>query len=80
MFDPERYRDKAEVAAWAERDPITTLRDGLRAAGGLSDDDWTAMQQEVDAEMEAAVAFAEAGTPEPVEELARFVYSERSAT
>jgi pyruvate dehydrogenase E1 component alpha subunit len=49
MFDPERYRDKAEVAGWVERDPITTLREGLRSDGLLSDDDWTAMQQEVDA-------------------------------
>jgi pyruvate dehydrogenase E1 component alpha subunit len=37
------------------------------------------MQHEVDAEMAAAVAFAEAGTPEPVEELTRFVHSERGA-
>jgi pyruvate dehydrogenase E1 component alpha subunit len=79
MFDPERYRDKAEVARWVERDPITTLRASLQADGGLSDDDWTAIQQDVDAEMEQAVASAEAGTPEPVEELTRFVYSERSA-
>jgi hypothetical protein len=30
--------------------------------------------------MEKAVAFAEAGTPEPVDELLRFVYSERGTT
>ena len=35
-----------------------------------------ALEQEVDAEVEAAVAFAEAGTWEPVEDLTRFVYSE----
>jgi pyruvate dehydrogenase E1 component alpha subunit len=79
MFDPERYRDKAEVAGWVERDPITTLRTTLRSDGRLSDTEWTAMQQEVDAEMQRAVAFAEAGTHEPVEELTRFVYSERVA-
>jgi TPP-dependent pyruvate/acetoin dehydrogenase alpha subunit len=78
MFDPERYRDKAEVATWVERDPIPALRERLQADGRLSDEDWAAMQQEVDAEMEKAVAYAEAGTPEPVEELTRFVYSERS--
>ena len=26
MFDPELYRDKAEVEAWKQRDPIVTLR------------------------------------------------------
>jgi TPP-dependent pyruvate/acetoin dehydrogenase alpha subunit len=76
MFDPERYRDKAEVSGWVERDPIATLRDRLRSDGVLPDDDWAAMQREVDAEMQEAVSFAEAGTLEPVEELTRFVYSE----
>jgi pyruvate dehydrogenase E1 component alpha subunit len=77
MFDPERYRDKAEVATWVERDPITTLRVRLQAGGGLSDDDWSALQRDVDAEIAAAVAFAEAGTDEPVEELTRWVTSDR---
>lgn len=74
MFDPERYREKAEVARWVERDPIETLRASL----GLPEEEWTAMQQDVDAELRAAVAFAEAGTDEPVEELTRFVHSDRA--
>jgi TPP-dependent pyruvate/acetoin dehydrogenase alpha subunit len=61
-----------------ERDPIKMLRNDLEAAGELTEKDWASIQQDVDAEVEAAVAFAEAGTPEPVEDLARFVYSERS--
>jgi pyruvate dehydrogenase E1 component alpha subunit len=73
MFDPERYRDKVEVAHWVERDPIETLR----ARIALPDDEWTAMRQDVDAEIQRAVAFAEAGTDEPVEELTRWVHSER---
>jgi pyruvate dehydrogenase E1 component alpha subunit len=77
MFDPERYRDKAEVARWVERDPITILRERLQAAGGLSDGQWTALRQQVEAEIAAAVAFAEAGSDEPVEELTRWVHSER---
>jgi pyruvate dehydrogenase E1 component alpha subunit len=77
MFDPERYRDKAEVARWVERDPITTLRERLQAVGALSDGQWAALRQQVDAEIAAAVAFAEAGTDEPVEELTRWVHSER---
>ena len=76
MFDPERYREKAEVARWVERDPITTLRERLQAAGALSDGQWTALQQQVDAEISAAVAFAEDGTDEPVDELTRWVHSE----
>jgi pyruvate dehydrogenase E1 component alpha subunit len=76
MYDPERYRDKAEVAAWMERDPIDGLHARLSGSGRFSDDDWAALQAEVAAEIDAAVAFAEAGTPEPVADLARYVYSE----
>lgn len=77
MFDPERYREKAEVAHWLERDPIALLRSALEDAGQLTEAQWTELQRDADAEVAAAVGFAEAGTPEPVEELTRFVYSER---
>jgi pyruvate dehydrogenase E1 component alpha subunit len=76
MYDPERYRDKSEVARWMEHDPIDMLRARLSTAGRFSDDDWTAMQAEITAEIDDAVAFAEAGSPEPVADLTRFVYSE----
>ncbi|WP_448809215.1 pyruvate dehydrogenase (acetyl-transferring) E1 component subunit alpha [Agromyces bauzanensis] len=79
MFDPERYREKAEVERWMERDPISLLRTALDASGALTADQWSALQREVEDEVQAAIAFAEAGTLEPVEELARFVYSERTA-
>jgi pyruvate dehydrogenase E1 component alpha subunit len=60
-----------------ERDPIDLLRAALDAAGQLTEADWAKVQRDVDAEVAAAVEFAEAGTLEPVEELTRFVYSER---
>ena len=78
MFDPERYRDKAEVARWLERDPINLLRASMEAAGQLSAREWDQLQADADAEVTAAVEFAEAGTLEPVEDLTRFVYSERA--
>jgi len=77
MYDPDRYRDKAEVARWMERDPIDLLRAALEAADQLSEQQWGAIQSEVDAEIQAAVDFAEAGTLAPVETLTRFVHSER---
>jgi pyruvate dehydrogenase E1 component alpha subunit len=77
MFDPERYRERAEVATWMQRDPIPALRDALASAGQLDDDTWARIGREVDDEVGDAIAFAEAGTLEPAEELMRFVYSER---
>lgn len=76
-FDTELYRTKAEVEAWKQRDPIVTLAQGLSAQGLLSDADVEELERRVAVEIGEAVAFAEAGTWEPVEDLGRFVYSER---
>lgn len=76
MFDPELYRSKEEVERWKERDPIPAFRRRLQETGMLDDAGWEAMEAEVREEVEEAVRFAEAGTPEPVEDLTRFVYSE----
>jgi pyruvate dehydrogenase E1 component alpha subunit len=76
MFDPELYRSKEEVEVWKERDPIELFKRRLITDGGLTEDDLADMESDVAEEIEAAVAFAEAGTWEPVEELTRFVYSE----
>jgi pyruvate dehydrogenase E1 component alpha subunit len=77
MYDPERYRAKAEVDDWRKRDPIDLLWNRLAAAGARDDRERAAIESAVAAEIDAAVAYAEAGTIEPVEQLTRFVYSER---
>jgi TPP-dependent pyruvate/acetoin dehydrogenase alpha subunit len=79
MFDPERYREKGEVAKWKERDPIATFSSLLLGHGDLSDLALAAMRKEVEAEVADAVAFAEQGTWEPAAELTRFVYSDSSS-
>ena len=76
MFDAQLYRDKAEVEQWKKRDPIATFAAQLRAEGLLDDGALAALEAEAEAEVARAVEFAEAGTLEPVEELARFVYCE----
>ncbi len=76
MYDPDRYRSKDEIERWRERDPIAGLRDVLVTAGRLDDDDLAKLEAEVAAEIDDAVAYAEAGTLEPVEDLTRFVYTE----
>jgi pyruvate dehydrogenase E1 component alpha subunit/2-oxoisovalerate dehydrogenase E1 component len=79
MFDTELYRTKEEVEAWKQRDPIELLAGRLREAGLLDDQEMADLEREVAAEVEASVAFAEAGTWEPVADLTRFVTSERRA-
>ena len=75
MFDPQLYRDKAEIEEWKKRDPIpTSTQRGCVSPDMLHDEDLAAIEAEVEAEIDEAVAFAEAGRWEPVEELTRFVY------
>jgi len=76
MYDPQLYRSKEEVEAWKQRDPIPALERRLAKEGLFADADRERLEAEVAAEIEDAVAFAEAGHPEPVEELTRFVYSD----
>jgi pyruvate dehydrogenase E1 component alpha subunit len=80
MFDAELYRAKAEVEEWRRRDPLVTFPALLKAHGLLDETDLAGIEAEVAAEIAAAVAFAEAGQWEPVEDLTRFVYSERAQT
>jgi len=79
MYDPQLYRTKEEIEAWKQRDPIPALERRLAAAGTLDAGARERLEREVAAEVDEAVAFAEAGTLEPVEDLTRFVYSEGSA-
>jgi pyruvate dehydrogenase E1 component alpha subunit len=78
MFDPDRYRDKAEIARWRQRDPLDLLVRKMTEDGELTAEDVDAMNAEVDAEVDRAVDAAEAAPLEPVEDLTRFVYSEET--
>ncbi|HUI24441.1 MAG TPA: pyruvate dehydrogenase (acetyl-transferring) E1 component subunit alpha [Candidatus Kryptonia bacterium] len=79
MFDPELYRTKQEVDEWKKRDPILAFTAQLQAQRLLTDADVAHIEGEIEEEIAGAVAFAEAGTWEPIEDLTRFVYSERRA-
>ena len=80
MYDPELYRQRAEVEEWKHRDPLVVLADQLRARGAFDEADEARLDAEISAEIDAAVTAAEAGTWESVEDLTRFVYSEAEAS
>jgi pyruvate dehydrogenase E1 component alpha subunit len=77
MFDAQLYRSKQEVEEWKKNCPIEHLRRWALDAGVLHEADIAATQTEVAAEVAAAVAFAEAGTWEPLEHLLKDVYTPR---
>ena len=76
MYDPDLYRTKDEIERWKANDPIARFGEALRAQDLLDDADVTAVEAAVAAEVEAAVAEAEAGPWEPVEDLLKDVYTE----
>jgi pyruvate dehydrogenase E1 component alpha subunit len=77
MFDAELYRDKAEVEAWKQRDPIANLRTQLARVALLDDARFAQLDAEVQQEIARAAEFAEAGSWEPIEQLTRDVYTPR---
>jgi pyruvate dehydrogenase E1 component alpha subunit len=79
MFDAQLYRDKAEVEAWRHKGPIVRFQGWLEANRMIHPDDVKTIEAAVEAEIAEAVAFSEAGTWEPVNELARFTYAEKNA-
>jgi pyruvate dehydrogenase E1 component alpha subunit len=77
MFDTQAYRTRDEIEGWKHLDPIERLRAWMTANHQLADAEAQAIEAEVASEIDAAVAFAEAGTLEPVDELERFVLMDR---
>jgi pyruvate dehydrogenase E1 component alpha subunit len=75
MFDAELYRDKSEVEAWKQRDPIRALVARFEASAIATEHDVAEIDTAVLGEVDRAVAFAEAGTWEPVEDLLKDVYT-----
>ena len=72
MFDAQLYRTRQEVDAWRRRDPIAQLQSWLAQNGLMHADEITRIEADIATEVAAAVAFAEAGSWEPVTELERF--------
>jgi pyruvate dehydrogenase E1 component alpha subunit len=78
MFDPELYRDKGEIEQWKARGPILAYKARLMAEGLLDEAGLAALEAEVEQEVEAAVAYAEAGRLEPLADLCRDLYTPAS--
>ncbi|MBU8811379.1 pyruvate dehydrogenase (acetyl-transferring) E1 component subunit alpha [Mycolicibacterium goodii] len=78
MFDPELYRDKSEVEHWRKRDPIPAFTASCVRDETLTDQDLETIRTAAAAEVDDAVAYAEAGTWEAVEDLGRDVLTPRA--
>jgi pyruvate dehydrogenase E1 component alpha subunit len=73
MFDAQLYRDKTEVEAWKLRGPILRFQGWLEGSHLVFDDEVAKLEAAAEAEVSAAIEFAEAGHFEALEDLERFV-------
>lgn len=76
MFDAQLYREKAEIEEWCQKGPIVRFQGWLQQTGMAHDADIAAIEKEIAAEINAAVAFAEKAEWEPLEDLTRHVTAE----
>jgi pyruvate dehydrogenase E1 component alpha subunit len=68
--DPAKYRPKEEVEEWLAKDPIKRFKEKLLQEGAITEAEIQQIEQEVAAEIDAAVRFAmESPYPEPEEAL-----------
>ena len=68
MSDPGKYRTRAEIEKYQERDPIKVFTKTLKDNGVLSDSEIAEIEAQVKEEVERAVRFAdESPLPEPKE-------------
>ena len=76
MFDAQLYREKAEVEEWRKKGPIVRFQNWLLENHLIHPEDVSAIEDRVAEEIDEAVAFAEAGTWEPVERITAHVLGE----
>ncbi|GAB6276024.1 MAG: pyruvate dehydrogenase (acetyl-transferring) E1 component subunit alpha [Rectinema sp.] len=64
MSDPQKYRTREEIDEYRKRDAIQSFRSRLSEEKILSEEEWSALTQRINTQIEEAVAFAEE-SPEP---------------
>ncbi len=75
VADPAKYRTKDEVQKWMERDPIATLAQRIRTLGIATEEQLKAIDDEVKAQVQDAVRFAEESPAPAPESVGGYVYA-----
>ena len=74
--DPAKYRPEGELEAWKERDPLVILGRRLVDEGLLTPDEQAALAAQAEADVDAAIARAEAAPYLTLEEAGSYVYAD----
>jgi pyruvate dehydrogenase E1 component alpha subunit len=75
IADPVKYRSEQELASHMTNDPIVRFRERLAGEELITEDSFLRVQDEVNAEIESAVEFAQSSNPADEAELIRNVYA-----
>ena len=73
--DPKRYRTDDEISDWEKRDPLPRFQKYLVDKGLLTEEKIAALEEEIKAEIQAAVERAEALMSAPVDPLQMFEHT-----
>src|SRR5256886_665517 len=79
MSDPDAYRGKDEIKEWQTRDAILSLGEHLKKQKMLTDQEIQRIDEEVTAQVEGAVKFAEESPDPDPKDLYRDVYAGEAA-
>jgi pyruvate dehydrogenase E1 component alpha subunit len=77
-FDGQLYRDKEEVQKWQKHGPVIKLKHWLRKNYQLNGNEFSDIELEIKNEILDAIAFAELGQLQAVEDLCKDVYSQKN--
>lgn len=75
VVDPDKYRDEKEKEKWLKSDPILYFEHQLLQKKVATEADLKAIKEEVDAEVDQVVKYAEESPNPPVDELYKFLYT-----
>jgi len=74
-FERSSYRTEEEVQEWLERDPITRLRTALVSEGVMTDQQADSIRDEIQDDLDDAVAYARQSPEPPPDASLRLVYA-----
>jgi pyruvate dehydrogenase E1 component alpha subunit len=76
VVDPDKYRSAEEKEKWRKADPIVFFEHELESAGLADEEHFKQVRQEVDAEVQDIIKFADE-SPEPkTQDLYKYVYAD----
>jgi len=74
-FDGQLYRDKEEIKQWEEKGPVVRMLNWLKENNHFAEQELQLFESEIQQEIAEALAFAEQGEWEEIEDLCQDVYS-----